>query len=346
MKRFILGSIPVLSLLVMAGCGHTTPRELHDARAAYQRASQSPTAMYAGPELLDARRALGDAESKAQDGDDDEAKHLAYVAHRKAISANAKADAVAAQQAKVAALQDLEATKQRVAQSTQQQLDQTKTALTQTQTMVETERKAREEADKKAQEAFAKIEGVKSEQQDRGLVLTLSGSVLFPSGKATVLPGAQQRLRDVAQALKEDKRSILIVGHTDAQGNDDKNMELSEKRAESVKKFLAKEGVPEDRIRTQGAGETQPIGDNDTPEGRANNRRVEIVLQDAAQHGEQHGQLPSPQQRQGTDAVEQGAQKDIAGSKADTQKTKTTQPKAEPPKGAQPKQDQPAPAKP
>jgi outer membrane protein OmpA-like peptidoglycan-associated protein len=337
MKRtIILGGFSLLPLLAF-GCGHSTPREIHEARAAYQRASQSPTAMYAGPELLDAKRALSDAEAKADDGDDDEAKHLGYIAHRKAIIASAKADTVAAQQAKQAALQDLEQTKQRVAADTRTQLDQTKTALSKAQEKIDAERKAREEADRKAQEAFAKIEGIKSERQDRGLVLTISGSVLFPSGKSTILPAAQERLKDVAQALKDDKRPIMIVGHTDAQGNDDMNMRLSEQRAESVKRFIAKEGVPQERIRTQGAGETQPIADNDNPTGRANNRRVEIVLLDNEQHGQggqQHGQM----QPQGSDPVEQGAMKDISGSRNDAQKSKTpSQPNP---------QNQPAPAKP
>jgi outer membrane protein OmpA-like peptidoglycan-associated protein len=113
-------------------------------------------------------------------------------------------------------------------------------------------------------------------------VLTLSGSVLFATGKSTLLPTSKGRLNDVARALKEDPRSITIVGHTDSQGADEMNMKLSQARAESVRTYLTSQGVPADRVRAEGLGETQPVVDNGTAEGRANNRRVEIILENAA----------------------------------------------------------------
>src|SRR6185369_14983622 len=111
------------------------------------------------------------------------------------------------------------------------------------------------------------------------LVLTLSGSVLFASGKSVLLPMALTRLSEAAKALKEDGRSITIIGHTDSQGSDESNQKLSVARAEAVRKYFVTQGLPGDRVKAEGAGESQPIADNATPEGRANNRRVEIVLE-------------------------------------------------------------------
>ena len=113
------------------------------------------------------------------------------------------------------------------------------------------------------------------------MVITLSGSVLFATNKSELLPAAQTKLQEVARALtQQDKDSkILIEGHTDSQGADDMNMALSQRRAESVKNYLVSQGMAADRITAVGVGKQRPIADNASPEGRANNRRVEIIVQ-------------------------------------------------------------------
>ena len=113
------------------------------------------------------------------------------------------------------------------------------------------------------------------------MVITLSGSVLFQSAKSDLLPGAQVKLNDVAAALtKEDPDSKMIVeGHTDSQGAASFNQDLSQHRADSVRTYLISRGISSDRITAQGLGAGRPIADNASPEGRANNRRVEIVVQ-------------------------------------------------------------------
>jgi outer membrane protein OmpA-like peptidoglycan-associated protein len=160
------------------------------------------------------------------------------------------------------------------------QLDATRRELAQ-------EQKARMEAEAKTKEALAKLAGMQQKEDDRGLVLTLSGSVLFASGKSELLPSARTRLNEVASAIKSDDRSVVIYGHTDSQGSDTFNQQLSQRRADAVRQYLISQGMPADRIRAEGIGEAQPIADNGTAEGRANNRRVEIVLQknDAARSG-------------------------------------------------------------
>lgn len=126
--------------------------------------------------------------------------------------------------------------------------------------------------------ALAKLAAVKEEA--RGLVITLSGSVLFTSDEATLASGATARLGEVATALLGTKeRTLLIEGHTDSQGSDAHNLELSQRRADAVRTFLTTRGYDPKRIRAVGMGEGRPVGDNATAEGRANNRRVEIVLE-------------------------------------------------------------------
>ena len=94
------------------------------------------------------------------------------------------------------------------------------------------------------------------------------------------MPLAQQKLDQVAKALGDldDKQTVLVEGHTDSKGPDDANMALSQARAESVRAYLVSRGVKPARISAVGRGEAQPVATNDTPEGRANNRRVEIVI--------------------------------------------------------------------
>ncbi len=113
------------------------------------------------------------------------------------------------------------------------------------------------------------------------MVITLSGSVLFATDQATLLPTATQKLNDVADALIKGNpdANITIEGHTDSQGTLQHNMELSQRRAEAVKAQLVSRGVAADRIKTVGVGPDRPLADNKSPEGRANNRRVEIIVE-------------------------------------------------------------------
>jgi OOP family OmpA-OmpF porin len=103
--------------------------------------------------------------------------------------------------------------------------------------------------------------------------------ILFDVNKDVVKPESYGTLKDIANVLKENADvKVKIIGHTDSDGDDKKNMELSQKRAEAVKNALSKEfGIEDARIQTDGKGESQPADKNDTAEGKANNRRVEFV---------------------------------------------------------------------
>lgn len=116
-------------------------------------------------------------------------------------------------------------------------------------------------------------------QERENMIITLNGAVLFKVGEYELMPIAKTRLDEVASVLLEQKdRSIVVEGHTDAQGSTSNNIELSRNRAMAVRNYLITKGVPSDLIIAQGMGEQEPIASNDTPEGRANNRRVEIIV--------------------------------------------------------------------
>jgi len=103
--------------------------------------------------------------------------------------------------------------------------------------------------------------------------------ILFDVNSATIKPESYGTLKEMADVMKEyADLKVKIVGHTDADGNDAANLELSKKRAASVKESLAKDfGIDESRMETDGKGESEPIDKNDTPAGKANNRRVEFI---------------------------------------------------------------------
>ena len=109
--------------------------------------------------------------------------------------------------------------------------------------------------------------------------ITLSGSVLFASGQSTLLPGASASLYNVAIALnKRPDQTITVEGHTDSVGSEEYNQALCVRRGESVYRYLVNRGVDPERFIVEGFGESRPIADNDTETGRAQNRRVEIVI--------------------------------------------------------------------
>lgn len=270
-----------------SACAPTRPpAQLTDARVAFQQALTHPAASMASGDLFDARQALDDAERAFRDGKSDEAQNLAYIAHRKAITARARAEAARAVEVKRAAVDDFQRFRDMQAAAAREQLERAKEARSTAEAAAEAERQARE-ATKAKVEA---IEGVQARPSDKGLVLTISGGVLFPSGKSELLPSAKERLSEVARALASDERTLLVVGHTDTQGSPESNERLSEARADAVRAFLVGEGIDEDRVRSEGMGEALPVAENTTPAGRANNRRVEIILE--ASRGSGHTDLP------------------------------------------------------
>jgi outer membrane protein OmpA-like peptidoglycan-associated protein len=229
------------------------------------------------------------AEATFQDeGDDPVTRDRAYVAERKAMSAEAQAGIVQAERERAAVEKDFKKAQIESLDNTKAALaaernagEKTRAEIANTKAQLEAEKKAREEAEKRAAAALASLNEIaKVKEEARGVVITLSGAVLFATGKYELLPIAREKLNEVAKALKDQGfKSILVEGHTDSRGNAAANEELSFKRADSVRTHLVSQGIPAEKIRATGLGSGRPVADNNSTEGRANNRRVEIVVE-------------------------------------------------------------------
>lgn len=120
----------------------------------------------------------------------------------------------------------------------------------------------------------------KVREEARGVVVTLPGNIYFNVNRADVKPAMKKQLMKIAQALAAvPEQNLLIEGHTDSDGTNEYNLSLSELRAQSVHEILLAGGIAVERMKTKGYGETHPIADNGTSAGKAQNRRVEIVLE-------------------------------------------------------------------
>jgi outer membrane protein OmpA-like peptidoglycan-associated protein len=307
-------TLALLGLAALVGCGTTlAPKELLDARDAYARAQRGPAPKLTPVPLDNAKQALDRAEASFRDdGDEETTRTLSYVAMRKAQVAAAEGERAAAVAQRDQAARDLHAAQLTDADRAKKSLAKTKAELEderrklaaekkqaeaerkqsqaeiarkeqevkKTQKELEAEQKKRLETEKKLSLAMASLaEIAKVKEEKRGVVITISGEVLFASGKHALLPIARSKLDDVAKALKEQGyKSILVEGHTDSRGSAKKNEELSFQRAEAVRAHLMTQGIPAAKIKAIGVGPSRPIATNDTAEGRANNRRVELVV--------------------------------------------------------------------
>ena len=147
--------------------------------------------------------------------------------------------------------------------------------------------------DKQAEELREDLKGAEVTRVGEGIKITFDSGLLFAVDKSDLNSTSQSNLNDLAQTQnKYADTDVLIEGHTDADGADEYNLNLSELRAKSVSRYLAAQGVKASRFSTMGYGEAQPVADNSTSAGKAQNRRVEIAIyankkmQRAAERGE------------------------------------------------------------
>jgi outer membrane protein OmpA-like peptidoglycan-associated protein len=121
--------------------------------------------------------------------------------------------------------------------------------------------------------------GVSVTRNGDNIILNMPGNVTFATNSSNISADFYNVLNSVALVLNEfEKTYIDVIGHTDSTGADSYNQQLSEARASSVARYLESQQVLAARILSRGMGESSPIASNDTPEGRALNRRVEIIL--------------------------------------------------------------------
>ncbi len=277
--------IAIAFAALLIGCAASQPpAELVNARQAYQRASAGQAAQLVPAELHKAQAALAIAEKSFQDDPKSfRTRDLAYVADRKAKMAEALATTAVGNAATAKANKDFQTAQTEIVKNTKEDLAASERSAALKTEQLAVEQKARLDAEKRAADAqaeLAKLAAIKEEA--RGLVITLSGSVLFASGKSALLPAAQNRLNQVSEALMATKeRKLTVEGHTDSQGSSSSNQALSQRRADAVRSYIISRGYSSDLIIAQGIGEDRPIADNANAEGRANNRRVEIIIERA-----------------------------------------------------------------
>jgi outer membrane protein OmpA-like peptidoglycan-associated protein len=127
---------------------------------------------------------------------------------------------------------------------------------------------------------LARIPGTRVERLDENTLLVhFDSDVLFDVDSAVLSSDARAVLGQAASVMDEyDKTAVIVQGHTDSTGTEEHNQALSERRARSVVGELASRGVDQDRIANMGFGESQPVADNASSEGRRRNRRVDVML--------------------------------------------------------------------
>ena len=288
-----MNKLILIASVLAAACASSPSRELVDARRAYAHASNGPAVQEVPADLHKARVSLDRAEAAFRNDASDQ-RDLAYVAERKAELAEVLAKRSEHADAKVQAEANLASAKDANHLQTKEELERTKTNLVSAQQNAADQKQHAAdsdshaaEADKRAADSDARLKAMQLElakwaavkEEPRGVVITLSGSVLFASDKSTLLPEARTRLGQVTAALLTTKeRHLDVEGYTDSQGTDAYNIDLSQRRADAVRIYLVSNGYPPDLIVAHGAGKSMPIADNGSAEGRANNRRVEIII--------------------------------------------------------------------
>jgi outer membrane protein OmpA-like peptidoglycan-associated protein len=246
------------------------------------------------------KRAALEREAKARADADAEMKRRQEADQARAAAEAAKAEAVRMKQEAEQASQDAvrqrqEAEQARAAAQQQQQLAQAAAEqAARDRAAAVSQQRAAEAETEKAKQAAAQAEAEKAQlraqllsqlnsilqtrDSARGLIVNMS-DVLFDTGSYTLKPGAREKLAKISGiVLAHPGLNLQIEGHTDSVGSDEFNQQLSERRADSVRDFLAEQGVPGSAISARGFGKTQPVAGNDTPEGRQRNRRVELVV--------------------------------------------------------------------
>jgi len=262
--RTLIATAVAAVLLAACAAAPVTPQGAAEVRARLTQLQSDPKLATLAPVAIEeadaAVRAAEQPEADAALG-----SHRVYIADRKVETARA--------QAETRLLED-----QRAALGTQRE-----EARLESRTLeADTARVATAEAEAQTAELQRQVDALQAKVTERGLVLTL-GDVLFASGRAELNPGTANNLNQLVTFLgKYPSRTVMIEGHTDSVGNDDYNQGLSQRRADSVRSYLVRQGIDAGRITAMGAGESTPVAGNESATGRQQNRRVEVIISNPA----------------------------------------------------------------
>lgn len=287
MKQSLIAAAVAASLFALSGC-ETAPKTnatLDAARAAVQTAESNPNVpKYAPTELDRARKLLINAEGAAKENgaNDKSSSHYAYLATQLAHIAEQRAQ----EQVATARIKAGEVERQQILLSARegeanQALSQARAAQSQAEQARSEAQNAQSQmaqAQAESQRLAAELQNLQANQTKRGIVLTLD-DVLFDTGKSQLKSGADRSLDQIAAFLNENtERRVQVEGFTDALGTDEFNMELSQRRADSVAMAIIRRGIDAQRVRAMGYGEEFPVASNDNAGSRQLNRRVEIIV--------------------------------------------------------------------
>lgn len=231
-----------------ASCAPRQSRALENARRDYLAARSDPTvAQNAAATLQEAGVTLERAEREQRQGNRREVEHLSYVASQEV----AKARQLASERRARNEAEDLSGARDDVVIAARtQQLDL----------------------------ILAELAALEARETAEGLALTMS-DVFFEVDSAELKPAARQDLARLAAYVREyPDRNVVVEGHTDSQGSDSYNADLSARRAQAVSSYLVQQGVDPARLVAQGFGERHPVASNDSAAGRQQNRRVEMLV--------------------------------------------------------------------
>lgn len=258
--RTLIATTVAAVLLAACAAAPVAPEGASKARAKLTQLQSDPNMATRAPlAIKDADAAVTIAEQP--EADESLASHRVFIADRKVETAKAQAETSLWEDQRAALISERETAR---LDSRTREADGARMAT----------------ADAEAQTAELKrqIEALQAKVTDRGVVLTL-GDVLFASGKADLKEGAAAHLNQLVAFLREyPSRTVVIEGHTDSVGSEDFNQALSQRRADSVRSYLVRQGIDAARLTTMGAGEGAPVADNEAATGRQQNRRVEVII--------------------------------------------------------------------
>lgn len=286
MSSRILFPLSLIAVAVLAACSTAPTPQLIEARSSYTAALNDPqVAKFAAAELRQAGRQLNEAEASATKGESEaQVDQLAYLTKQRVTIAQETARQKSAELNSANAAAERE--KMRLDARTTQ-ADAAVAAAASSKLDAEASQRQSESSQRQAQDAearSARLEGqlkeLDAKKTERGIVITL-GDVLFDTNKAELKSGGMRNVQKLAGVLKEyPQRNVLVEGFTDSTGNSAYNQGLSERRAGAVRTALQDTGVSANRISDRGYGQTFPVANNGTAEGRQLNRRVEIIVSD------------------------------------------------------------------
>lgn len=271
------------ALIASVSCGaKRIPTELLDARVAFERAQAGPSKTVNPAGLFEASKALDTAERRQQKSPGSlDARDAAYVALRKIQLAEANTQSALTEAKERSTLSATDERAKRTIGETPATTGATgatgATADEREPRIAPTRARARSTEDGACEAVMRALDGrVTMRVDDRGLVLTLADDDTFVGRTSMLTPAAADELDAIAEALRRDagNATVEVYGFSDDVGNEERNLELSTSRAHAVRDFLVSRGV---RADAEGRGARDAVDSNASPEGRANNRRIEIV---------------------------------------------------------------------